>query len=141
MTVCCALREMAGMLRTYGAPRRAVTRRVRIDGRRARVNEIKNEGNAGNSLPVQQLRVSEGSMGNLDQEIATYNRHFSELLVQQGKFVLIKATEIAGIFDSYQDALTAGYQRFKLNVFLVKQIIAAERLALTRDLVPRAERA
>ncbi|MFC4314208.1 hypothetical protein ACFPN2_34400 [Steroidobacter flavus] len=29
---------------------------------------------------------------------------------------------------SYQDALTADYQRFKLNSFLVKQIAPAERV-------------
>jgi len=74
-------------------------------------------------------------MSNLDREIATYNRHLPELLGQQGKFVLIKGTEIAGTFDSYQDALTAGYQRFKLALFLVKQITPSERNAyFSRDL-------
>lgn len=67
-------------------------------------------------------------MSNLNQEIATYNRHLPELLGQQGKFVLIKGAEVAGAFDSYQDALTAGYQRFKLDSFLVKQIAPAERV-------------
>jgi hypothetical protein len=65
---------------------------------------------------------------NLDQEIATYYRHLPELLAQQGKWVLIKGTEIAGTWDSYSDALTAGYHRFKLNGFLVKQITAVERV-------------
>jgi hypothetical protein len=49
---------------------------------------------------------------------------------QQGKFVLIKATEVAETFDSYQDALTAGCQHFKLDSFLVKQINPAERVTL-----------
>ena len=61
-------------------------------------------------------------MSDLDQEIATYNRHLPALLGQQGKFVLIKGAKVAGTFDSYQDALTAGYQRFELSSFLVKQI-------------------
>lgn len=75
-------------------------------------------------------------MSNLNQEIAPYNRHLPELLGQQGKFVLIKRTEVAGTFDSYQDALTAGYQRFKLDFFLVKQIAPAERVTLfSRDLI------
>lgn len=73
-------------------------------------------------------------MGNLNQEIATYNRHLPELLGQQGKFVLIKGGDVAGTFDSYQDALTAGYQRFKLDSFLVKQITAVERVIFSRDL-------
>jgi hypothetical protein len=68
-------------------------------------------------------------MSSLKHEIATYNRHLPELLAQQGKFVLIKGTDVAGTFDSYQDALTAGYQRFKLDCFMVKQIIPAERVA------------
>lgn len=67
-------------------------------------------------------------MSSLREEIATYYRHLPELLGQQGKFVLIKGTEISGTFDSYLDALTAGYQRFKLDSFLVKQINVAERL-------------
>lgn len=61
-------------------------------------------------------------MSNLQQEIATYHRHLPELLGQHGRFVLIKGTEVAGIFDSYRDALTAGYERFQLSSFLVKQI-------------------
>ena len=71
-------------------------------------------------------------MSNLEPELATYNRHLPELLGQQGRFVLIKGTEVAGTFDSYQDALTAGYQRFKLDSFLVKQITPAERNIIHR---------
>ena len=44
-------------------------------------------------------------MSNLDQEIATYYRHLPELLAQQGKHVVIKGNEVAGIFDSYQDRI------------------------------------
>lgn len=65
-------------------------------------------------------------MSSLNQEIATYHRHLAALLGQQGKYVLIQRDEIAGTFDSYQDALTAGYQRFKLDSFLVKQITPVE---------------
>jgi hypothetical protein len=67
-------------------------------------------------------------MRHLKQEIDTFNEHLPQLLSQQGRFVLIKGLEVAGTFDSYQDALTAGYQRFKLNLFLVKRIAPAERL-------------
>lgn len=76
-------------------------------------------------------------MSVLKDEIATYYRHLPELLGQQGKFLLIKRDEIAGTFDSYQDALTAGYQRFKLAPFLVKQITPVERVMFSR--LPRAE--
>lgn len=56
--------------------------------------------------------------------------------MQQGRFALIKGAEVAGTFDSYEDALTAGYQRFKLTPFLVKQIVAAERVTFSRELNP-----
>jgi hypothetical protein len=57
------------------------------------------------------------------------------LLAKQGKFVLIKGDEQAGIFDTYQDALAAGYSQFKLEPFLVKQIAPASQIAFfTRDI-------
>jgi len=81
-------------------------------------------------------RKLETHMGSLREEIDTYIRYLPELLRQQGKFVLIKGAEVAGTFDSYEDALTAGYQRFKLTPFLVKQITAVERV----DILPRVSR-
>lgn len=70
-------------------------------------------------------------MRHLQQEIETYNRRLPELLAQQGKFVLIHGTEVAGTFDSYLEALTAGYQRYKLDhPFLVKQITLVEHVAV-----------
>jgi hypothetical protein len=74
-------------------------------------------------------------MAALENEIATYNRLLPELLPKQGKFVLIKGNDAAGTFDTYQDALSAGYAKFKLEPFLVKQIAPAERVAFfSRDL-------
>lgn len=66
-------------------------------------------------------------MSNLQTELATYHRHLPDWLGQQGRFVLIKSDGVAGMFDSYRDALTAGYQRFGLKSFLVKQITPEER--------------
>ena len=77
-------------------------------------------------------------MSTLEQEIATYNLRLPELLGQQGKFVLIKRSEVAGTFDSYRDALTAGYQRFQLDAFLVKQITPAECITCLAAPEPRS---
>jgi hypothetical protein len=75
-----------------------------------------------------------GDMTTLNREIETYNRLLPELLAQQGKFVLIKGDEQFGTFDSYNDALAAGYDKFKLEPFLVRQIAATEFVAyFTRD--------
>jgi hypothetical protein len=72
----------------------------------------------------------------LEKELETYKRLLPELLAKQGKFVLIRGDEQAGIFDTYQDAITAGYAKFGLDPFLVKQISPAEQIAyFTRALV------
>ena len=59
----------------------------------------------------------------------------------EGKFVLIHGNEIAGVWDTYQDALGAGYRQFGLDPFLVKQILSIERVQFfTRDLsLPHAD--
>ena len=68
-------------------------------------------------------------------ELATFERRLAELLADAGRFVLIKGHDVAGVFDSYQDAVTAGYERFKLQQFLVKQITPVQRISFFgRDL-------
>jgi hypothetical protein len=59
----------------------------------------------------------------LEPERDTFNSRFQELNAHNhGRFVLIQGTEISGIFDTYKDAIEAGYERFGLNSFLVKKI-------------------
>jgi len=71
----------------------------------------------------------------LEREVKTYKDKLPELQANEGKFVLICGDEVVGIFDSYQDALSAGYDRCGINPFLVKQISTVEVLAsFTRDL-------
>lgn len=71
------------------------------------------------------------------KELETYDAKKNELLAESsGKFVVIKDSEIAGVWDTYEDALRAGYDRFKLVPFLVKQITPIEPvLNFTRDVV------
>ena len=64
----------------------------------------------------------------LDQEIETYRQQLPSLLLEEGKFALIHGRELVGIFDTYQDALTAGYEKFGIQPFLVKQIKAIEQV-------------
>lgn len=74
-------------------------------------------------------------MSTLDREIKTYESNLPKLLAKQGKYVLIHGDDVVGTFDSYEDALNSGYERFALVPFLVKQIAPAERIAFfTRDL-------
>ena len=64
----------------------------------------------------------------LEKEIATYNRKLPELAADEGKFVLIHGDDVIGTFTSYDDAIKEGYEKFKLEPFLVKQIQTIERI-------------
>lgn len=71
----------------------------------------------------------------LEQEQKTYQENMESLKDQEGKFVLIRGDKIVGVYDTYQDALQAGYDEFKLEPFLVKQIRFVETIQFfTRDL-------
>jgi hypothetical protein len=63
----------------------------------------------------------------LEKELATYRQELGRLLDQEGKFVLIRGDEVAGVFETFQDAMTAGYEKFGLDQFLVRRIQAVER--------------
>lgn len=72
----------------------------------------------------------------LERETATFNAKLPELVGNSlGKFVLIKGDAIVGVYDTYADALKIGYERFKLEPFMVKQVAPAERIQFfTREL-------
>ena len=58
----------------------------------------------------------------LTEEIATYKASLSGWIDQEGKFVLIHKTDVGGFFDTYEEALRTGYERFGLVPFMVKQV-------------------
>lgn len=68
----------------------------------------------------------------LEREIEVFNRELSGLLanpVNAGRFVLIggEPPEVAGVYPTEDEAITAGYERFGLSAtFLAKQIAPAE---------------
>ena len=64
----------------------------------------------------------------LEKELDTYKNKLTELASSEGKFVLIHGDQVAGIFDTYADAIKEGYEKFGLDPFLVKQIQAVERI-------------
>ncbi|HEX4795518.1 MAG TPA: hypothetical protein VH370_17130 [Humisphaera sp.] len=64
----------------------------------------------------------------LEHELKTYEQKLPELLADEGKFVLIHESEVAGCFGTYEDAIRAGYTRYGLKTFLVKQIHAVEQV-------------
>ena len=64
----------------------------------------------------------------LEQELETYKAKWAELTNEEGKFILIKGSEVVGLYGTYEDALQEGYAKFKLEPFLVKQISVMERI-------------
>jgi hypothetical protein len=74
----------------------------------------------------------------LERELATYEQHKAELLAQEGRFVLIQAENIVGTYDTYNDALEAGYHTFGLDsLFLIKQVRDIEEVQFfTRYITP-----
>ncbi len=75
----------------------------------------------------------------LKEELTAYEKRKDELIEThgEGKFVLVHGAEIAGVWDSYGDALKSGYEKFGLQPFLVKQLQAIEQAQfVTRNIFP-----
>ncbi|MBK8267029.1 MAG: retroviral-like aspartic protease [Planctomycetes bacterium] len=64
----------------------------------------------------------------LEKEIATYKRELPNLTGQDGKFALVYQDEMGGIFDTYDDALKTGYEKYGLEPFMVKRIESVEQV-------------
>jgi hypothetical protein len=77
----------------------------------------------------------EGGVMPLEKELGVYKANLIDLLASAGKYVLIFGEQIGGIFEGYEDALQAGYDKYGLEPFLVKQISRAEPIYyFSRDL-------
>jgi len=82
--------------------------------------------------------AKEHTMANLDTELNTYREKLPTLLGQIGKYAVLKGTSVVGVYDSYEDALKFGYEKFQLQPFLVKRIAPAEQISyFTRDFAAR----
>jgi hypothetical protein len=69
-------------------------------------------------------------------ELDTYEREKERLICEnEGRFVVIHGNDILGVWDTYEDALKSGYEKVKLERFLVKQIQGIDQIHFfTRDL-------
>lgn len=73
----------------------------------------------------------------LEKELATYHEKLPELKAEEGKFVLVHGDEVVATFAAAEDAIKAGYEKFGLKPFLVKQIRAIELVQfITRFVEP-----
>jgi len=72
----------------------------------------------------------------LETELATYERKRQELLADEGRHVLIRGEAVVGIWDTFEEAIDAGYETFGLTGFFVKKIAAVDPvLFITRHFV------
>jgi hypothetical protein len=62
----------------------------------------------------------------LEREREVYQKNLPGLLQHKGKFVLIHGDDIIGIYDTLSLALTAGYERWLHEAFMVKEIVEKE---------------
>ena len=68
------------------------------------------------------------NVAHLQKELETFEANKDQLVADSsGKWVVIHADEIAGVWDTYEDALKSAYEKYGLEPFLVKQILAVEQ--------------
>jgi hypothetical protein len=61
----------------------------------------------------------------LEKELATFRRELSALLADpanRGGFALVHDDAVAGLYPTFDAALAAGYDKFGLSPFLVKEV-------------------
>jgi hypothetical protein len=71
----------------------------------------------------------------LEKELATYKQKLPELKEHEGKFALVHGELLVDVFTSYEDAIKAGYNKFQLEPFLVKQIHVTEQVQFISRIV------
>jgi hypothetical protein len=72
----------------------------------------------------------EGMIVALEKELETFQRELPTLLAEEanrGAFALIHGDQIAGVYSTFDAALEAGYDKFGLESFLVKEIVEHEQ--------------
>jgi hypothetical protein len=75
----------------------------------------------------------------LETEIAKYNELLPDLLAQgEGKYVVVAGERLVGIFETNDDAYTAGLEAVGVHPFLLRQILKVQpRAFLPSILVSR----
>ena len=61
----------------------------------------------------------------LEKELETFRHELPGLLndpANRGKFALVHGESVSGLYPTFDAALTAGYERFGLSPFLVKEV-------------------
>lgn len=71
--------------------------------------------------------MSAATTSKLQEELEFFERQRLELLERApGKYVLIKGSEVIGIFDTEIEAARIGYRKIGNEPFLIKHIVEAD---------------
>ncbi len=62
----------------------------------------------------------------LETELLAYRRLRPTLLDRTGAFALVSGDCLLGVYETYDEALSAGYRKVGLRPFLVKRIAVGE---------------
>ncbi len=57
-----------------------------------------------------------------ETEKKAYENALPKLLREEGKFALIREDNLVGVYETYEDALKFGYEKFGLEPFFIKRI-------------------
>ena len=69
----------------------------------------------------------------LKRAYETYLAHLPRLAHQECRFVLIHDTDVVDVYDTYNAALSAGYEKFGVDKpFLVKRVSSVESPVIVR---------
>jgi hypothetical protein len=91
------------------------------------------------SAPLHEPQAIPASWKPLFAELTTYYRHLPELLTEgeAGRFVVIKGDELCHTWDTCQDALQYGRERFGDQLFMVHRVDPRDVERLARFFPPR----
>ena len=69
------------------------------------------------------IQTENGDVSRLARELRTYEAHKDELLQHSpGRYVLIKGSEIVGLYEREEDAFKEAFKRFRLYTFMVQRV-------------------
>ena len=72
----------------------------------------------------------------LASELATFNKLLPSWTDQSNRFAVVAGELVVGFYDTYNDALSAGYSAQGLKPFLVKQVRPVDAVVnFSRDIV------
>jgi hypothetical protein len=97
---------------------------------------------AGNRITVSEFQKEFGDIGErmFDVEIKTFQNALTEELAgHANRYAVISGSSVLGVFDTYNDALAAGYRTRGVSPFLLKRVPtgSSSQSDRTRSYVPK----